>query len=72
MPDINDITAEPDDPLFTDRESARFLGCAVPTFHRWVRLKKVPPPVKLGSLSRWPRSELSALIENAKAARYAA
>ncbi|WP_084697260.1 helix-turn-helix domain-containing protein [Paracoccus sp. S4493] len=60
------------DPLLTDKEGCAILGIAKPTWWRWVRDGIIPKPVKLGSLSRWPRSEILAVIENAKAARKAA
>lgn len=59
------------DPLLTSSESAEILGTSEPTFWRWVREKRVPPAVKLGGLSRWPRSEILDVIERAKAARFA-
>jgi predicted DNA-binding transcriptional regulator AlpA len=63
-------TADPIDPLLKDDEAAVILGCSTPTFWRRVAAGIVPPPVKLGGMSRWPRSEILAVIEKAKAARY--
>lgn len=60
------------DPLLTAKEAAAFLQCSVPTFWRWGATGKVPKPIKLGALSRWPQSEILDLIEKAKAARHAA
>jgi predicted DNA-binding transcriptional regulator AlpA len=57
------------DPLLTAKESAKTLQCSLPTFWRWVAAGSVPKPVKLGALSRWPQSEILAVIEKAKAAR---
>ena len=57
------------DPLLTAREVAKELGCSEPTFWRWVANRTLPKPVKLGGMSRWPRSELMAVIERAKAQR---
>lgn len=59
------------DPLLKDKEAAALLGMSVPTFWRRVRDKTVPTPIKLGSMSRWPRSEVLDVIERAKAARAA-
>lgn len=59
------------DPLLTARESAATLQVSVPTFWRRVADGTVPKPVKLGGLSRWPQSEIYAVIEFAKAARSA-
>jgi predicted DNA-binding transcriptional regulator AlpA len=60
------------DPLLTVREGAAVLQMSVPTFWRRVADGTVPKPVKIGSLSRWPRSEILSVIEQAKARRYAA
>lgn len=57
------------DPLLRDREAAQILGMAVPTFWRRVADGTVPKPIKLGHLSRWPKSEILEVIERAKAAR---
>ena len=60
------------DPLLTAREGAAELQISVPTFWRWVSNETLPKAVKLGGMSRWPRSELLAVIERAKAKRDAA
>lgn len=57
------------DPLLIAREAAAILQISVPTFWRHVANGLVPKPVKLGGLSRWPKSEIFAVIEIAKAAR---
>ncbi len=57
------------DPLLTVRESAAYLQISVPTFWRRVADGTIPKPVKLGGLSRWPQSEILAVIEDAKARR---
>ena len=57
------------DPLVTAREGAAICGCSVPTFWRWVGNGTLKKPVKLGGMSRWPKSELVAFIDAAKAAR---
>ena len=57
------------DPLLTARESAAYLQISSPTFWRRVADGTVPKPVKIGALSRWPRSEIVAVIEAAKANR---
>lgn len=57
------------DPLLTDKEGCAILGIAKPTWHKWVQRGLIPKPVKLGHLSRWPRSEVLEIIERAKAAR---
>lgn len=57
------------DPLLTAKESASELGISTPTFWRWVANGTLRKPVKLGGLSRWPRSELIEFIEKAKSQR---
>ena len=57
------------DPLLTAREGAQQLQVSVPTFWRWVANGILPKAVKLGGMSRWPRSEILAVIERAKAQR---
>lgn len=58
------------DPLLTAKEGAAILQISVPTFWRRVADGTVPRPVKLGGLSRWPKSEILAVIDAAKAARF--
>lgn len=58
------------DPLLTARESAAVLQISIPTFWRRVADGTVPPAVKIGALSRWPRSEILAAIEDAKGRRF--
>ncbi len=60
------------DPLLTAKEAAAILQCSIPTFWRWAAEGKVPKPIKLGAMSRWPQSEILEIIEKAKAARYVA
>ncbi|MBX8812138.1 MULTISPECIES: helix-turn-helix transcriptional regulator [Pseudochrobactrum] len=60
------------DTLLTAREGAQVLQVSIPTFWRRVADGTVPKPVKIGALSRWPRSEIMAVIEAAKAQRSAA
>lgn len=57
------------DPLLTVREAAKFLQISVPTFWRRVADGTIPNPIKLGALSRWPQSEIAAVIDQAKARR---
>ena len=56
------------DPLLTAREGADLLQISVPTFWRWVSSGTLPKPVKLGGMSRWPKSELVGFVERAIAA----
>lgn len=62
-------TSEAVDRFLKDKEGAALLNMSVPTFWRRVADGTIPRPIKLGSLSRWPQSELLAVIERAKAAR---
>ena len=60
------------DPLLTVREVAALLRRSVPSVFRGVAKGDLPRPVKPGASSRWPQSEILAVIEAAKAAREAA
>jgi predicted DNA-binding transcriptional regulator AlpA len=57
------------DPLLNAKEAAAILQCSIPTFWRWAAEGKVPKPIKLGAMSKWPQSEILQVIETAKAAR---
>ncbi len=57
------------DALIRDGDAAELLGCSKATFWRRVADGTIPKPVKIGGMSRWPRSEIFAVIEAAKAAR---
>lgn len=67
--DSDEVSIDRVDLLLTGREAAALLRCGVSTFHRWVTLGLVGQPLKLGGTSRWPRSEILAVIEAAKAKR---
>lgn len=60
------------DRLVSVRDTADQLGCSVATVWRRVADGSIPKPVKIGGITRWSQSELSALIEDAKAEREAA
>ena len=45
------------------------LGCSKATFWRRVADGTIPRAVKIGGMSRWPQSEIVAVIEQAKAQR---
>ncbi|MFG1346125.1 AlpA family transcriptional regulator [Xanthobacter autotrophicus DSM 431] len=64
----SELTTSPD-PLLNVKESAALLGVSTPTFWRRVADGTAPKPLKLGSLSRWPRSEILGVIDRLKAAR---
>lgn len=57
------------DPLLTALECAEALQVSRPTLYRRIADGTLPKPLKIGSLSRWPRSEILAAIDAAKAAR---
>lgn len=57
------------DPLLTDKEAAALLSISAPTFRRRVADGTVPQPIRLGSLTRWPQSEILDVIEKAKKLR---
>jgi predicted DNA-binding transcriptional regulator AlpA len=48
-------------PIFLcDREGAAFLGVGLTTFRNKIRSGVIPPPVKIGRRSLWPRSDIEA------------
>jgi predicted DNA-binding transcriptional regulator AlpA len=57
------------DPLIRDGDAAGMLGCSKATFWRRVADGTIPRPVKIGGMSRWPKSEIDAVIDWAKAQR---
>ena len=71
LQDALGASGSPIDLLLTDREAAALLRVGVSTFHRWVAKGLVNKPLKLGGTSRWPQSEILAVIEAAKAKRQA-
>ena len=64
-----EFPSPPTDPLLTDREAAAVLAMSVATFWRRVADGTIPKPLKLGGLSRWPHSEILAVVADAKARR---
>ena len=60
------------DKLLKAHEAAERLRISEPTFFRHVAKGILPKPLKLGASSRWPESEITAVIEKAKAERHAA
>jgi predicted DNA-binding transcriptional regulator AlpA len=65
------MTAPHTDPLIRDGDAAGMLGCSKATFWRRVADGTIPRPVKIGGMSRWPHSEIVAVIDRAKARRSA-
>ncbi|MEP3675478.1 helix-turn-helix domain-containing protein [Sulfitobacter sp.] len=57
------------DPLLKVAEAAELFSISVPSFWRRVADGSIGKPIKIGGLSRWPRSEILAVIEKAKAQR---
>jgi predicted DNA-binding transcriptional regulator AlpA len=57
------------DPLLRDREVAKMLGCSIPTVWRRAADGTIPMQIKIGGISRWPQSEIQAVIDRAKASR---
>ncbi len=55
--------------LISDVEAATLLGCSRTTIWRRVADNTLPKPIKLGGLSRFVLSEISARVESAMAAR---
>lgn len=60
------------DRLINVKETAAALGCSVSTVWRHVANGTIKQPIKIGGMTRWSESEVSQLIEDAKAQRKAA
>jgi predicted DNA-binding transcriptional regulator AlpA len=54
------------DPLLKAREVADFMQISIPTLYRRIADGTLPKPVKLGSLSRWSRSEILDAVDAAR------
>ena len=57
--------------LLTVQQVAKLLQVSPRSVWRLRSAGEIPEPVKIGGMSRWPRSEISAVIERAKAERAA-
>lgn len=57
------------DILIRDRDAAELLGCSKATFWRRVADGTFPKPVKIGGMSRWQHSDITTVINQAKACR---
>ena len=57
------------DYLLTAKEVCEWLGRSHASLYRDISDGQIPQPIKLGRSSRWPVSEIRALIERAKAKR---
>ena len=55
--------------LISDVETARLLGCSRATVWRRVADGMLAKPIKIGGLSRFVLSEITATVESAMAAR---
>jgi predicted DNA-binding transcriptional regulator AlpA len=60
------------DPLVCCKEGAAMIGGSVSTWWRRVADGTLPPPIRIGGMSRWRRSEIEAVINKAAAQREAA
>ena len=57
--------------LLTDKEVALLLKASIATIWRRVADGTLPKPIKIGTLSRFPLSEILSFIERAKTGRAA-
>lgn len=56
--------------LIRDADGALILGCSKATFWRLVAKGVLPPPIKIGGMSRWKVSDVLKLIELAAQSRH--
>lgn len=57
------------EPLLRDVDASQILCCSKATFWRRVADGTIPRPIRIGGMSRWPQSEILAVIEQAKGRR---
>ena len=63
MANLKDEKAESvDDARLTVHDVARMLNCSARTIYRLTDAGRMPGPVKLGALVRWPREQVEAWI----------
>ena len=48
--------------MLTIRDIARILNCSGRSIYRLVDAGRIPPPVKLGGMNRWPQQAFEAWI----------
>ena len=53
--------------LLSDKTASQLLGISRATFWRRVSDKTLPPPIRLGGVTRWRRDELERAIATASA-----
>lgn len=51
--------------LIRDIDAAGILGCSRATLWKMVKLGTVPQPIRIGSLTRWRKSDIADLIARA-------
>lgn len=54
------------DPLLKAGEVAEMLRISIPSLYRRIDDGTIPPPIKLGQLSRWSRADILAALSAAK------
>lgn len=54
------------DPLLKAREVAEMLSISIPSLYRRMADGTIPPPIKLGTLSRWARSDILHAVDLAR------
>jgi predicted DNA-binding transcriptional regulator AlpA len=57
------------DRLLTSKEVCEWLGRSHASLYRDIAAGLIQPPIKIGASSRWPASEIRALIDKAIAKR---
>lgn len=63
MANLKDEKAESvDAAMLTVHDVARMLNCSARTIYRLTDAGRMPRPVKLGALVRWPREQVEAWI----------
>jgi excisionase family DNA binding protein len=64
------LTATADAPLLlTDKQVGALLGCSPRHIHRLADKGELPRPIKLGHLTRWPRSVVEQFVRELRTGR---
>ena len=57
------------DPLLKAGEVAEMLNISIPSLYRRLADGPLPPPIKLGHLSRWSRNDIACALAAARGGR---
>ena len=62
MPTVHNNPEPPSQPMLTVDGVAKMLACSPRSIYRLADAGRIPPPVRIGGLVRWPRVSLEQWI----------